>query len=111
MSNPIPIIVGLDNPEEGFRRQHNYNVSISSAKFNTTGSVTLTANAATTTTTIPVNMIGASSIVLLQATTANAAAAVATTYISTVSAANSNFIITHANNAQTDKTFYYFIVG
>lgn len=68
-----------------------------------TGTVTLTANAASTTLTD--DNITASSVILLMPTTANAAGALATTYIGTVAVGSAT--ITHANNAQADKTFKY----
>lgn len=74
---------------------------------NTTGTVTLTANAGSTTVT---NMnFGAASVPLLTPTTANAAAAIATTYVSARAAGS--FVLSHANNAQNDKTFLYTIDG
>ena len=72
-----------------------------------TGTVTLAANAATTTLTD--DRISYDSPILLQPTTSNAAAALATTYISETGRKNGSATITHANNAQTDKTFRYFI--
>lgn len=74
---------------------------------NATGAVTLTA--AATTTAVTAVSCAAGSTVLLQPTTANAAAALATTYIGTV--ANGSFTITHANNAQTDRSYRWFCVG
>ena len=71
------------------------------------GSVTQTAN--TTTTTVTNQWASENSTIALSPKTANAAAALATTYISTKS--NGSFIITHANNAQVDKTFDYALIG
>ena len=71
------------------------------------GTVTLTANAASTT--LADERIGGNSVVLLEPRTANAAAAVGTTYIGTKVAGSAT--ITHANNAQTDKTFGYTVTG
>ena len=72
-----------------------------------TGTVTLTANAASTTLTD--DRITASSVILLMPTTANAAGAIATTYIGTTAIGSAT--ITHANNAQADKTFKYTITA
>ncbi len=52
---------------------------------------------------------GAGSQVFLAAKTANAAAALATSYVSAV--ANGAFTITHANNAQIDRTFGFACLG
>lgn len=76
-------------------------------KLNCTGEVTLTANAASTAVTN--NRCTAGSVALIIPKTANAAAALATTYIATY--AEGSFTITHANNAQTDKEFKYVILG
>lgn len=71
------------------------------------GSCTLAANA--TTTTVTALNCGSSSKVFLTPTTSNAAAALATTYVSAV--AKGSFTLTHANNAQTDRTFGYAFKG
>lgn len=75
-------------------------------KLNCTGEVTLTANAASTV--VIEKLCNANSVILLQPTTANAAAAIGTTYIE---AGAGTFTITHANNAQADKSFKYVIIG
>ena len=75
-------------------------------KLNCTGSVTLRASQATTT----VTDARASSVshITLTALTANAAA-IALPYPSTRS--NGSFVLTHASNANTDKTFSYSVIG
>ena len=70
---------------------------------NNTGSVTLTAGA--TTTTVTDNLFGSNMVPLLVPTTANAAAALATTYVS--ARANGSFTLTHANAATSNRTFLY----
>lgn len=75
---------------------------------NAVGSVTLAAGAASTT--VSGDTINANAIVILAPKTANAAAAVATTSYS-VSPAGGAFTLTHANNAQTDRTFGYLVIG
>ena len=70
---------------------------------NQTGTVTLTANAATTTLTD--NQLSADSVVVFMPTTANAATAMGNLYVSARN--NGSFTLTHANNAQTDRVFYY----
>jgi hypothetical protein len=62
-----------------------------------------------TTTTVNFATVSVGSCILLSPRTANAAAAVPTTYISNVF--NGSFIITHANNAQVDRTFDFCAVG
>jgi hypothetical protein len=71
------------------------------------GTLTLTAN--TTTTAINDARFESAQTVVLSPLTANAAAALATTYVSARTA--KQFTLTHANNAQVDKTFEYIFVG
>jgi hypothetical protein len=80
---------------------------LGAGRSNAVGSVTLTANAASTV--VSDNNVASGSTIYLMPTTSNAAAAIATTYIATI--VNKSFTITHANNAQVDKTFRYAIVG
>lgn len=77
---------------------------------NAIGRVTLTAN--TTTTTITGELVNENAEIFLTPRTANAAAALGTTYASISRIAGVNTVtITHANNAQTDRTFGYVILG
>jgi hypothetical protein len=80
---------------------------IEQGRLNVTGVCTLAAG--TTATTVKAANCGAGSQPFLTPRTANAAAALATTFISTV--ANGSFTITHANNAQTDRTFGFACLG
>lgn len=70
-------------------------------------SVTLRVSA--TTTTVFFATCSMASMISLTPRTANAAAALATTYIS--STLNGQFVITHANNTQSDRTFDFACVG
>ena len=83
--------------------------NISNGRSNAFGSVTLDANQATTTLTDA--RIGADSVIAFMPTTANAAAEVGAggMYVGTV--VNGSATITHANNAQADRTFGYAIQG
>lgn len=74
---------------------------------NNTGTVTLSTGSATT----PVVdfRVGPNSFIGLSPTTANGAAALATTYISSRSA--EGFTISHANTATADRAFVYCILG
>lgn len=78
-------------------------------KLNCTGTVTLQASA--TTTPVTDNRVYADSVILLMPLTANAAGALATSYIQAADVVGGSFIITHANNAQTDRNFRYVIIG
>lgn len=82
---------------------------LSDGRSNGFGSVTLTANQ--TTTAVTDVRVGTDSVISLMPTTANAAAEVGAggMYVGTVTA--QSFTITHANNAQTDRTFTYAIQG
>jgi len=78
-------------------------------KNNAKGDVTLTASS--TTTVVSDFRAGEDSVILFTPTSANAAAEIGggTMYIS--SRSQNSFTITHANNAQTDRTFIYTITG
>jgi len=75
---------------------------------NASGTVTL--QAGQTSTTVSRETINANAIVILSPTTANAAAALASTWWSIV-AGGGSFTLAHANNAQTDRTFGYLVIG
>lgn len=76
-------------------------------KVNYVKTVTLRANNATTTVTD--TRLGPTSFIGLMPKTANAAGALATTYIS--ARTDGSATITHANTADADKTFVLLIVG
>lgn len=78
---------------------------------NTGGLFTLTANVASSTMTD--DRISVDSTVVLVPTTANAAAEIGagTLYMSETGRVNGSLVITHANNAQTDRTFRVVIIG
>jgi len=78
-------------------------------KDNATGDVTLTANQATTT--LADLRIGADSAILFMPTTANAAAEIGNGTLYVSSRGKQTATITHANNAQADRTFRYAIRG
>lgn len=78
-------------------------------KFNSTGTVTLTASASSTAVTD--YRAGPDSVIVFTPTTANAAAEQGggTMYLS--ARAKQGFTLTHANNSQTDRTFLYIVIG
>lgn len=84
---------------------------------NAVGLVTLKSGATSTTVnpTDPTNPgaqnVSAASKIFLFPTTADAAAALSTTYIAPGNVTKQQFIITHANNAQSDRTFFYVSLG
>ena len=82
---------------------------LAAGRSNAAGSVTLAAGAASTT--VAAENCAPGSAVFLFPKTANAGAALAagTTFISSV--VKQSFTISHANNAQTDRTFFYVCLG
>lgn len=76
---------------------------------NAIGTVTLTASA--TSTVVAAENCGDESAVFLSPTTANAAAEIGNGTIYVSSVGNGTFTLTHANNAQTDRTFGYVAIG
>jgi hypothetical protein len=78
-------------------------------KMNCTGTKSLGAGAATTT--LSDQLIGGSSVVLLQPITANAAAELGNGTLYFDPPAAGSVVIHHANNAQTDRTFNYIVIG
>jgi hypothetical protein len=81
-------------------------------KINSVKTVTLTANVASTTVNDP--RIGSNTAIILFPQTANAAAELGngTLYIAPGNyTLKASFVITHANNAQTDRTYSVAILG
>ncbi len=81
-------------------------------KINSVGTVTLTANAASTT--VNNALVSSSSVILLMPQTAHASAEQGngTIYIQPSDTVNkTSFKITHANNSQADRTFGYALLG
>lgn len=76
---------------------------------NAVGVVTLAAGAGTTTVTAP--NCGAGNKVFLFPCTANAAAIVAATYVAEADVTKGQFVVTHTNNANSDKTFFFACFG
>jgi hypothetical protein len=79
-------------------------------RHNAGGTVTLRAGFATTVVSHP-NCSKDSYVNVGSPQTANAAAALATTYVLAASVIQGGFTITHANNAQVDRTFFYTVTG
>lgn len=77
-------------------------------RHNAGGTVTLTPGATTTVVSHP-NCSKDSYVGLGAAQTANAAAALATTYVSSVD--QGSFVLTHASAVSTDRRFFYSVQG
>lgn len=73
------------------------------------GEVTLTASA--TSTAVTDNRVVKNSAIVLSPLTANATAALGSTYIPEADYGTGTFTIRHANNAQTDRSFRYIILS
>src|SRR5574343_1266874 len=84
---------------------------LNQGKFNGSGDLTLTANVATTV--ITDARLAQQSVVLFDPLTAHAAAVIAagTMYVLLANRNNGAWTVTHANNAQADRTFRYLIIG
>jgi hypothetical protein len=95
--------IQLQPEERDIRRIVQSVIQLNEGRHNAFDSVTLTPGAALTVVSHP--NCGLDSVVLLSPRTANAAAALATTYVSAVDLGS--FTLTHANNAQVDRIFDY----
>jgi len=93
--------------EERFYRINGAIRELFQGRSNAVGTVTLTANA--TTTVVTAINCGPDSKIFLMPTTANAVADLTGTYISAV--ASGSFTITHPNDADTDKIFFWVALG
>lgn len=100
----------VEGPDEDHRRKLALAIAeVLRGKINVTKTVTLTANAASTTVTD--SRIGATTALILVPTTSNAAVALGTTYQTYPNATANQAVLNHANNAQTDKTFIGVLLG
>lgn len=107
---PIPPLDHEDGKEH--RRLLGQSVQgLMSGKSNNILDVTLTASQASTT--VEDARLTFSSVLLPMPRTANAAAEIGngTMYVADSGRVNGEVTITHANNAQTDRDFYFVIVG
>ncbi len=100
---------GKSSPEENFWLLANAIRQLQEGKIMATGEVTLTANqAASTLTDI---RIGPSSVIPFVPLTANAAAEIGAGGMYVSARTGQSATITHANNANADRTFGYAILG
>lgn len=81
------------------------NVNI--GKINATGTATLAANSATTT--LNDVRIGGESVLVFMPTTSNAAAGMTALFVT--GRGDKTCTLNHANNAQTDRTYDYIVIG
>jgi hypothetical protein len=98
------------SPDEQDRRKVNTAINqLAQGRSNAAGTVTLAVNQASTTVAAP--NCGAGSVVLLSALTAHAAAESGNGTIWVNAVAKGSFTLTHANNAQNDRTFGWVALG
>lgn len=95
--------------EQDQRKQNDVIRGVMDGRTNNTSEVTLTANQ--TTTVVVERRSGDVSYLEFMPTTANAATEKAAGGMWVSSRGKQTFTITHANNAQTDRTFTYVVVG
>src|SRR5215467_7891850 len=97
-------------PDESDRRKITTAINqLAQGRSNAVGTTTLAANAATTV--VAAGNCGAGSVVLLSPLTAHAAAELGNGTIFVSAVANGAFTLTHANNAQADRTFGFVAIG
>ena len=99
--------IQLQPGERDIRRVVDAVIQLVMGRQNSVGDVTLRTGQTTTTVNFP--NCSKDCRVFLEQRTANAAAARATTYISSIS--QGSFTITHENNAQADRTFSFTCLG
>lgn len=95
----------------GARRLYEVVQQIRRGKMENVTELTLTANAATST--LAFKGLSPQSVVIFDPKTANAAAELygGTMYVLTANRGNDSWTVTHANNAQNDRTFQVAVIG
>jgi len=99
--------------QEWIRRAVSVMHNVQQGKLNISGSVTLTPNSSSTVITFSNGVLSNSNILIYVPTTANASAEIGagTIYISSKDVPAKTITLTHANNAQADRTFSYVLIG
>lgn len=101
--------IQIQRGERDLQRVVDAIIQLAQGRQSSIGDVTLRPNQTTTTVSFP--NCSTECRVFLFPQTANAAAAVPTTYILQADILRRQFTITHANNAQADKTFSFLCIG
>ncbi len=99
-------------PNDPFsRRMYEVLQQVRNGKLEIVGELTLTAGAASTAVTDI--RVSPQSVIVWHPRTANAAAELAagTMYITDANMGNGSMVVTHANNAQVDRTFRFAVLG
>lgn len=84
---------------------------LAAGRSNAVGTVTLAASAASTTVTDPNCAAGTTPILSPSTVHASAEVGNGTIYIPVATIVNGSFVIQHASNSQTDRTYRYALVG
>lgn len=102
-------VLGISTQEKDLTKYALVLQQLAAGRSNAAGTITLNANATTSTQTPP--NCAAGSAVLLFPRTANAAAELASgaCYVSAVG--NKSFTVSHRNSSQLDRTFFYVCLG
>ena len=106
-TNPVPR-TWTNVPDHTARLADAVN-NILRGKLNNTGDLTLTASSATSTLTDI--RIGTESVIVLMPKTANAAAELGNGTLYFGTPGDGTVTVNHANNAQTDRTYRYAVIG
>jgi len=82
-------------------------------KTNNIGNVTLHTSTVSTTVTLASGRLGIDTVILFEPKTANAAGEIGAggMFVSTKDPSTGKFVITHASNAQADRSFNFILVG
>ena len=112
MSYPGLLETAQDEPSWKRMVAHVVN-GIMQGRTNNYGTVTLAANAASTTVTLAAGRLSINSVILFDPTTLNASIEISggTMYRSSTAVASNQFTITHSNDASTDRVFLFCIIG
>ena len=102
-------VYGVSAQEKDLAKYARAIQQLGAGRSNASGTVTLAASA--TSTTVSAIDCAPGSAVFLFPTTADAAAAVATTYVPAATVTKQQFIIQHASAASVDRTFFYVCLG
>lgn len=112
IDSKYPVVPGLmQNALEWIRRAIPIIQDLQRGHLNIRGQVTLRANEATTDIVLSQNFISDTSAVFFTPRTANAAQEINQFYVSNIDVATSTITITHNNDAQTDKTYDFIVIG
>ena len=82
---------------------------VAQGRMNCTGTFTLATG--TTSTTVDAQTVAPGTIIVLMPQSADAAAALGTTYIAPSDVSQGSFVVTHANAASADRTFGFIAIG